>query len=363
MLPGFFWHTEITLSESVRARAGSYVMMRVHTKLEEDEVSQIKRLGVIAAMTTALSAAAPHAIAQAAAWPNKPIRMIVASGAGGGLDFVARAVSTPISESVNQNVVVDNRPGASGSIAAEVISKAAPDGYTFMVMSASLVVYDIFQKTRYDLFRDFDAVTQISASPYLFTVAKSMPVKSVKELIAYAKSNPGKLNFASTGQASLAHLAGELFAGKAGAKLVHVPYKGVGAALPDLISGRTQMSFLSGGSVTPQIKNGNLRPLAVAGTSRAKSFPEIPTMIEAGVPGFLVTQWHGLLTPRGTPRAIIERMYKEVAKAVQRPEVESRLATSVVEAVASSPKEFAAFLRSEREQWAKVANAANIRVN
>ena len=319
-------------------------------------------LGLIAALlTTVFASAAPHASAQSGAWPNKPIRMIVASGAGGGLDFVARSVSTPISESLNQSVVVDNRPGASGSIAAEVISNAAPDGYTFMVMSASLVVYDIFNKTRYDLFRDFDAVTQISASPYLFTVAKSLPVKSVKELIAYAKSNPGKLNFASTGTASLAHLAGELFAGKVGVKLVHVPYKGVGAALPDMISGRTQMSFLSGGSVTPQIKNGNLRALAVAGSNRAKSFPDVPTMIEAGVPGFLVTQWHGLLAPRGTPRAIIERMHNEVAKAVQRPEVESRLATSVVEPLASSPKEFAAFLRAEREQWAKVAKAANIR--
>jgi tripartite-type tricarboxylate transporter receptor subunit TctC len=223
------------------------------------------------------------------------------------------------------------------------------------------VVYGVVNKTRYDLYRDFDAVAQIAASPYILTVTPSLPVKSVKELIAYAKANPGKLNFASTGPSSLAHLAGELFGITTGTQLVHVPYKGVGAALPDMISGRTQMSFLSGGSVSAQIRNGNLKPLAVAGTSRAKSMPNVPTMVESGVPGFVVTQWHGVVTPRGTPRAIIERMHQEIAKAVQRPEVASRLAQDGTEGVGSSPKEFAAFLRSERDQWAKVAKAANIR--
>jgi tripartite-type tricarboxylate transporter receptor subunit TctC len=318
-------------------------------------------IGVTAGFAAALVMAAPHAAAQAGAWPGKPIRMIVASGAGGGLDLVARLVAAPIAEALKQNVVVDNRPGASGSIAAELIAQASPDGYTFMVLSASLVVYGVVNKTRYDLYRDFDAVAQIAASPYILTVTPSLPVKSVKELIAYAKANPGKLNFASTGPSSLAHLAGELFGITTGTQLVHVPYKGVGAALPDMISGRTQMSFLSGGSVSAQIRNGNLKPLAVAGTSRAKSMPNVPTMVESGVPGFVVTQWHGVVTPRGTPRAIIERMHQEIAKAVQRPEVASRLAQDGTEGVGSSPKEFAAFLRSERDQWAKVAKAANIR--
>lgn len=318
-------------------------------------------IGVTAGFAAALAMAAPHAAAQAGAWPGKPIRMIVSSGAGGGLDLVARLVAAPIAEALKQNVVVDNRPGASGSIAAELIAQASPDGYTFMVLSASLVVYGVVNKTRYDLYRDFDAVAQIAASPYILTVTPSLPVKSVKELIAYAKANPGKLNFASTGPSSLAHLAGELFGITTGTQLVHVPYKGVGAALPDMISGRTQMSFLSGGSVSAQIRNGNLKPLAVAGTSRAKSMPNVPTMVESGVPGFVVTQWHGVVTPRGTPRAIIERMHQEIAKAVQRPEVASRLAQDGTEGVGSSPKEFTAFLRSERDQWAKVAKAANIR--
>lgn len=321
----------------------------------------VLRIGVTAGFAAALAMAAPHAAAQAGTWPSKPIRMIVSSGAGGGLDLVARLVAAPIAEALKQNVVVDNRPGASGSIAAELIAQASPDGYTFMVLSASLVVYGVVNKTRYDLYRDFDAVSQIAASPYILTVTPSLPVKSVKELIAYAKANPGKLNFASTGPSSLAHLAGELFGITTGTQLVHVPYKGVGGAMPDMIAGRTQMSFLSGGSVSAQIRNGNLKPLAVAGTNRAKSLPNVPTMIESGVPGFVVTQWHGVVTPRGTPRAIIERMYQEIAKAVQRPEVASRLAQDGTEGVGSSPKEFAAFLRSERDQWAKVAKAANIR--
>jgi len=324
-------------------------------------VKPLLRIGVTAGFAAALVMAGPHTAAQAEAWPSKPIRMIVSSGAGGGLDLVARLVAAPIAEALKQNVVVDNRPGASGSIAAELIAQASPDGYTFMVLSASLVVYGVVNKTRYDLYRDFDAVAQIAASPYILTVTPSLPVKSVKELIGYAKANPGQLNFASTGPSSLAHLAGELFGITTGTQLVHVPYKGVGAALPDMISGRTQMSFLSGGSVSAQIRNGNLKPLAVAGTSRAKSMPNVPTMVESGVPGFVVTQWHGVVTPRGTPRAIIERMQQEIAKAVQRPEVASRLAQDGTEGVGSSPKEFAAFLKSERDQWAKVAKAANIR--
>lgn len=317
-------------------------------------------IGVTAGFAAALAITAPHAAAQTGAWPTKPIRMIVSSGAGGGLDLVARLVAAPVGETLKENMVVDNRPGASGSIAAGLIAQAAPDGYTFMVLSASLVVYGVVNKTRYDLYRDFDAVSQIAASPYILTVTPSLPVKSVKELIAYAKANPGKLNFASTGPASLAHLAGELFAITTGTQLVHVPYKGVGAALPDMIAGRTQMSFLSGGSVSAQIRNGSLRPLAVAGTARAKAMPNVPTMAEAGVPGFLVTQWHGVVAPHGTPRAIIERMYKEIAKAVKRPGVESRLAQDGTEGVGSSPQEFAAFLRSERDQWTKVAKAAHI---
>jgi tripartite-type tricarboxylate transporter receptor subunit TctC len=307
-------------------------------------------------------AAAPLG-AQSNSWPTKPVRLIVASGAGGGLDFVARQVAIPLSEFLGQTVVVDNRAGASGSIAAELASQAAPDGYTLMFLSASLVVYGIVNKTRYDLQRDFAPVSQVAAAPYMLTVHPSLPVKTVKELIAYAKSAPSKLNYASTGNASLAHLATELFAHSSGTQLVHIPYKGVGAALGDMLSGRVQMSFLSAGSVYSHVRSGKLKPIAIASAARAKMAPDLPTMIESGMPGFLVTQWHGMLAPRGTPRPVIERLHRDIVKAVQRPEVASRLALDGTEGIASAPQEFAAHLRSEREQWAKVAKGANIRAD
>ena len=319
------------------------------------------RVRVAAGLAAALAFPAAHVAAQA--YPVKPIRMTVASGAGGGLDFVARLVATPLTEALGQSMVVDNRAGASGSIAADVTAHSAPDGYTVMMLSASLVVYGIVNKTPYDLYRDFDPISQVAASPYILSVHPSLPVKSVADLVAYAKANPSKLNFASTGNASLAHLAGELFASSTGTKLVHVPYKGVGAALTDLLSGQIQLSFLSGGSVYNQVRSQKLRALAIASTTRAKMAPELPTMIEAGVPGFAVTQWHGLLAPHGTPRAIIDRLHKEIVKAVQRPEVASRFALDGTEGVASSPQQFAVFLSSERDQWTKVARAADIRDN
>lgn len=329
-------------------------------------MNQRFRTSIAAALAAMLVIAAPHGAAQSAAaargkaYPIKPIRMIVSSGAGGGLDFVSRLVATPLTAALGQSVVVDNRAGASGSIAAELAAHAAPDGYTLMMLSASLVVYGIVNKTPYDLFHDFDPVSQVAASPYILTVHPSLPVKSVADLIAYAKANPSKLNFASTGTASLAHLAGELFAISTGTKMVHVPYKGVGAALTDMLSGQVQMSFLSGGSVYPQIRTQKLRALAIASTTRAKMAPELPTMIEAGVPGYAVTQWHGLLAPRGTPRAVIDRLVNEIVKAVHQPEVASRLAQDGTEGIASSPQEFAAYLNSEREQWTKVADRKSV---
>ena len=309
-------------------------------------------------------AVAPSGAAQTATqgtYPNKPVRLIVASGAGGGLDFVARQVATPLSEALGQTVVVDNRAGASGSIAAEVASQAAPDGYTLMFLSASLVVYGIVNKTRYDLYKDFDPVSQVAAAPYMLTVHPSLPVKTVKDLVAHAKAAPGKLNYASTGNASLAHLATELFAHITGTQLVHIPYKGVGAALGDMLSGRVQMSFFSAGSTYSHVRAQKLRAIAIASATRAKMAPELPTLVESGVPGYVVTQWHGMLAPRGTPRAVIDRLHAEIGKAMRQPQVVSRLALDGTEPVASAPKEFAAHLRTEREQWAKVAKLANIR--
>lgn len=312
-------------------------------------------------LVAALTVTAPACAAQS--YPTKPVRLIVASGAGGGLDFVARQVAPPLSEALGQTVVVDNRAGASGSIAAELASQAAPDGHTLILLSASLVVYGAVNKTPYDLFRDFVPVSQVAAAPYILTVHPGLPVKTVKELIAYAKSAPSKLNYSSTGNASLAHLATELFRYSTGTELVHIPYKGVGAALGDMLSGRVQMSFLSVGSVYSHVRAQKLKPIAIASATRAKMAPDLPTMIESGVPGFVVTQWHGMLAPRGTPRPVIERLHREIVKAVQRPEVVSRLALDGTEGIASSPQQFAAHLRSEHERWAKVARQTGLRTN
>lgn len=319
-------------------------------------LSRIVTFAVIAVAGTAAPVLAQNQ------WPNKPIRMTVSSGAGGGLDFVSRLVASPLTETLGQSVVVDNRAGASGSIAADVTAHSAPDGYTFMMLSASLVVYGIVSKTPYDLYRDFDAVSQVAGGPYILTVHPSLPVKSVAELVAYAKANPAKLNFASTGNASLAHLAGELFGQTTGVQVVHVPYKGVGAALTDLLSSQVQFSFLSGGSIYNQVRNGKLRALAIASNKRAKVAPDTPTMIEAGVPGYLVNQWHGMLAPRGTPKPVIDRMYREIARALQRPEVVTRFEQDGTDPVGSSPQEFAAFLRDERDRWTRVVKSANIRI-
>jgi len=192
-------------------------------------------------------------------------------------------------------------------------------------------------------------------------VYPGLPVRTVKELIAYAKANPANLNYASTGNASLAHLATELFAHMTGTRLVHIPYKGVGAGLTDMLTGQIHMSFLSMGSVYSQVRTHKLRALAIASAQRAKLAPEIPTMTEAGVPGYVVTQWHGMVAPRGTPQAVIRRLHAEIVKSMKRPEVVSRLSLDGTEAIASSPQEFAQHLRSERDQWLKVAAVANIR--
>jgi tripartite-type tricarboxylate transporter receptor subunit TctC len=317
---------------------------------------------IISLGTILIFAAAGSAQAQRA-YPAKPIRLIVSSGAGGGLDFVARLAGGAMSDGLGQTVVVDNRAGASGSIAAEISAAAAPDGYTLMMLSASLVVYGVVNKTRYDLYRDFDPVSQISASPYFLTIHPSVPVKSANGLVAHAKANPGKLSYASTGNASLGHLASALFCSLTGMPATHVPYKGVGAALSDLLSGQIHFSLFSGGSILGQVRTRKLRALAVASTARVNAMPELPTVIESGVPGYAVTQWHGMTSPRGTPRAVIKRLQGEVAKAVQRQSIASRLALDGTEPVASSPQQFAAFLHSEREKWAKAAKIARIGAN
>ena len=322
-------------------------------------MNSARRVLVLAALWAWTAAGAADALAQT--WPARPVRLIVASGTGGGLDYVARLVAPRLADSLGQSVVVDNRAGASGSIAAELTARAAPDGYTLILLSASLVVYASVNATRFDLLKDFAPVTQTTEGPYVLVTNASLPAKSVGELIAYAKSNPGKLNYASTGNATLNHLATEYFAAATGVKLVHVPYKGVGAAYPDIFANRVQMTFVAIPSAVTHIRAQRLRALAVSGAVRSKAAPELPTIVEAGVPDFVVTQWHGMLAPRGTPSAVIDRLQRDVSGALQQPDVTQRLAADGSEPVGNLPREFGARLRSEREKWTKVARQTGIR--
>lgn len=295
-------------------------------------------------------------------YPLRPIRMLCPIAAGGGLDVIARAIAPGMSDNLKTSVVVDNRPGASGAIAMEVTAHAAPDGYTLVIMSVTALIYPELNKTPYDLTRDFAPVTQISASPYVLAVYPSLPVNSVAEFIAYAKANPGKLAYASSGIASLQQLASELFSSMTGVKLVHVPYKGVGSAFPDLIAGRTQLTISSTASLAGLFRSKYLRPLAVTTAQRTPMMPEVPTMIESGVPGFVVTQWHGLLAPAGTPKPVIERIQRSVATVLKGGDVLARLAADGTDAVGSTPAQFAAHMQAERAKWIKAIRDAGITI-
>jgi len=294
-------------------------------------------------------------------YPSRPIRLIVPSAPGGGLDFMGRMIGGKLSESMGQTVVVDNRGGGTGSIALEITARAAPDGYTLFLLSTSQVVFSAANKTRFDLFKDFAPISHVAGSPYVLVVNPQLPVKSVSDLIAMAKATPSRMNYASSGPTSLAHMATELFGMTTGAKLVHVPFKSLGAALPDLLSGQVQMSLGGAFTFAGHIRAKRLRALAIARAERSPSMPELPTMIESGVPGFIVTQWYGLLVPNGAPREVIDRLHHEVVDLLKKPDVQARLTADGTEAVGSTPAQLASYLKSEYETWSKVARHMGLR--
>lgn len=303
---------------------------------------------------------AGSAFAQSQTYPARPIRLLVPSAPGSGLDVIARTVTPSMTESIGRSIVIDNRTGASGAIALETTARAVPDGYTIMIFSVSQIINAELSKASYDMFRDFAPISQLTASPYVLTVHPNLPPKTVSELIAYAKTRPGELNYASSGVGTLQQLALELLSGIVGIKLTHVPYKGVGQSFPDLLSGRTQLTMSSAASMANLIRSKGVRAIAVTSEKRSPMLPDVPTMTEAGVPGFVVTQWHGLLAPSKTPPAIIDRLYAEAAKALKQPEVLSRLAADGTDAVGSTPQQFAAYMRSERATWVKVIRQTGV---
>ena len=294
-------------------------------------------------------------------FPSKPIRLVVADAPGGAPDQLARLLAQRLSEQLGQQVVVDNRAGAGGNLGAELAAKAAPDGYTlFMGTPAHAINTGLYRKLNYDLIRDFSPVTQVTSGQYVVVVHPSLPAKSIRELIALARGKPGQLNYASAGSGNATHLAGELFASATRIKLVHVPYKGSGPAVTDLVGGQVQLMFANLVAALPQVKTGRIRALAVTGQTRAAAAPELPTVIEAGVPGYVVTSWFGVLVPAATPRELIMKLNAELARTMSAPDVRDRLAADGAEPTTGTPEQFGAFLRAEITQWTKVVKDAGI---
>jgi tripartite-type tricarboxylate transporter receptor subunit TctC len=299
--------------------------------------------------------------ASAQNFPARPMRVLVPLAAGGGMDAVTRTLALSLTDAFGQSVVVDNRPGAGSQIALEILSDAAPDGHTLMMLSATTVVYPLLYKSRFEIVRDFTPVSQITAQGYVLVVHPSLPAKSALEFVNYARANPGKLNYSSSGIGSPIHMTTELLQVATNTKMTHIPYKGMGAAYADLVGGRINFSFATIISSQVHIKSGRLRALAVSPGKRAPALPDVPTLAEAGVPGVVVVNWYGLIAPKGTPKAIIDRVSREAIKAARAPDMMKRLVADGSEAVGTTPAEFAAHISAEHKQWSRVIKQAGIK--
>jgi tripartite-type tricarboxylate transporter receptor subunit TctC len=313
----------------------------------------------------ALAAITPCGPAHAQTYPQKPVRIVVGVPAGGTTDVVARLVGQKLGEQMGQQVVIDNRGGAGGNIGAELVAKSPPDGYTLFLATIGTMAINpsLYSKMPFDTLRDFAAISQLTSMPQLLVVHPSVPVKNVKELIAYAKSRPGQLTFASGGSGTAIHLAGELFKTMAGVDMVHVAYKGGGPAMTDVIGGQVSLMFDQILTSLPHAQSGRLRGLAVTTEKRSPAAPQIPTIAEAALPGYAVTTWHGLLAPVGTPRDIINRLSSEAAKALQNPDVREKFASQGVDPISSTPEQFAAMMKSELDKWRKVIAASGTKID
>jgi tripartite-type tricarboxylate transporter receptor subunit TctC len=308
-----------------------------------------------------LCAATPFALAQS--YPSKPLRLVVPLAPGGGGDIVARLIAQKISEPLGQTVIVDNRPGGSTIIGTEVVARSAPDGYTLVMATSSHGINPSLYKLPFDPVKDFSGIAFVATSPMMLTVHPAVPAKTVKDLVAIAKASPGKLNYASSGTASIVHLAGELFNLSAGVKTVHIPYKGTGPALNDLLGGQIDMMFASPVPTIPHVKAGRLRAIAMASTQRSPAMPELPTIAEGGFPGFEAATYFIVLGPANLPGAIVNRLHVEIVKAAQLADVKERLSSQGASVVGGSPQQAMAHIESEIARWSKVVKAAGIKAD
>ena len=316
-------------------------------------------------VVAALCGTATLAFAQSDNYPTRPIRFIAANAPGGGLDITARAITPKLTAVLGQQVIVDNRAGAAGSVAAEIVAKSAPDGYTIMVGSIGGLAVNphLYKGLGYEPLRDLAAITWAVSGSNVLVVHPSVQAKSVRELIALAKAQPGKLSYGSSGAGNAGHLAGELFKGMAGVNMVHIPYKGGAPAMIDLLAGQIQLIFSSAPTAVPQVKNGKIRGLAVTTLKRSVVLPDLPTVSESGLKGFEADNWYGVVTTMKTPRTIIDRLNAEIVKALHQPDVKQLLLTQGLEVRTSTPQEFGAYINSEYEKWGKVIRTAGIVAN
>jgi tripartite-type tricarboxylate transporter receptor subunit TctC len=315
--------------------------------------------GRLIVLASALGIMAP---AQAQ-YPAKPIRFILPFPPGGGTDTLGRIIGAKLGDGLGQQVLMDNRPGAGANIGAEIAAKSPPDGYTLLMGNvAHAINMSLYSKLNYNFLKDFAPVSLLASTPNIVVVHPSIPAKSVKELVALAKSRPDALDYASSGSGSSAHLAGVLFEQMAGVKMNHIPYKGGGPAVIALVGGQVAIGFATTPSVISHIKSGKLRGLAVTGGKRSPSTPDLPTVSEAGVKGYEVSGWYGILVPTGTPKEAITRLHAESVKAIKLRDVKERLDATGFEGIGTTPDEFGTFIRSEVEKWGKVVKASGARV-
>lgn len=315
-----------------------------------------------AAFIVALCFATTPAMGYAQTWPSKPIRMLVGFPPGGPTDVVARLVSEKVAGQVGERFVIDNRPGAAGNIAVEILAKSNADGHTLLYSSNAIALSPgLYSKLGYDPIKDIAPVTEIGAGCLIFVVHPSLPVKSVPEFIDYAKARPGQLNYASSGAGTSTHLAVVLFSQRTGIQAQHVPYKGTAPSLVDMIAGRTQFLFGAVNTAVPHVKEGRLRALAVTGAKRIQSLPDLRTLEESGMPGFVVTTWQGLFAPAGTPAAVLAKVNAEFAKAVRSPELKPRLEQQDMDPTGPGVARFTAMYHAELKKWTKVARDAGLK--
>ena len=311
----------------------------------------------------ALALAASPSLAQPSAFPDRPIHFVVGFTPGGPSDILSRALGQKLAEQWGQQVVIENRPGAGGNIAAEAVARSAPDGYTWLLGNNSILATNasLYRKLGYDPVKDFAPVALVAIQPNILVVNQQVPASSVPELIALARAKPGQLNYASSGSGAAAHLSGELFKAMTGVDMVHVPYKGAQPALTDVIAGQAQLMFATSASVLPYVKSGRLRALAVTTAQRSATVPELPTVAEAGVPGFESITWHGVVVPAATPAPLVERLNRDIVAVLQMPDVRERLAALGAEVVGGTPSAFADYIAKEIPKWTKVVKDSGAR--